>query len=108
MSQENNALPFIRVDNHLIAIHRVVSVDYVYNSRVSKVGSSIFPSMELAREHSRETGVEVKEVTMPTIFIHYKNAEDIGDYIRRYGKQAVDLWNNLCGNLVFNDQSTQS
>jgi len=93
------AKPFLKIDGHLLAINRIVSVDFIVNGRVFNLDGFTYFNEDIAREHAREIGAQVKEITTPIIVINYKNVLDVDDFIRRHSEEAENLWNFLTANL---------
>jgi len=87
---------FLRIDNHLIALNRIVSIDYLPNALMYKVGESRYYDEVSAKEAARNrnaSGARVEEIHTSIILINYKNAQDLDDFVRRNGFLADTVWN---------------
>ena len=90
--------PFIKLDNHLIPLHRITEVGFLPKTKIYLVKDTVYYEEHVAKNTARSLGVEVITETVPVILIYYKNVQDVDDFTRLYGAKAEYLWTVLSSN----------
>jgi len=83
--------PFLRIDNHLIPIKDIKSIDFVPNGLLSTVRDVVYFHEDVAEQHAMDLDAEVETFTAPIIVIEFIT-RDGWEYIRRHGEAAQNLW----------------
>ena len=91
--------PFLRIENHLVHIDRIISIEFLPNGLVNMVDDVVWYHEDLAENDASLKETHVKKLTVPIVVITYSNKEGTTDYIRRHGQEAVNLWNYVTLNL---------
>ncbi len=84
--------PFLRIDNHLIPVKDIKSIDFMPNGLLNKVGEITYFHEDLAEQYATEVDMKVETFTAPIIVINFINIDGEKDYIRRHGEAAQNLW----------------
>lgn len=93
-------LPFLRIDNHCIAVNCVNAIHYIPFGFICKVGDNVYYDEDFAESAADKRELEVENHTVAIIVVDYTNADGGKDFVRRYGYEATNLWNYVTDNLA--------
>ena len=92
--------PLLRIDNICIAINRIVSVEYLQNGVVYLIGDNVYYGESNAENAAKMLEKPFEERKAQIITINFVSANNVRDYIRRWGDEAQAAWTNICDYLT--------
>ena len=92
--------PFIRLGNVCVHIERIVSVEFLPNAALYRVGDHVIYK-EITAEHEAELlDKSMEKFNTPVLFLKFINTNDMKETIRRWGEEAEVVWEYIINNLA--------